>query len=369
MEKDTFKLKLKHPDHITQITYLDSVKELLSKYNPGDKERKTRYLFVTDATVGSQSFMQDFISKFDDDICENDALFVLGSGEPYKTIETVMSIVEKALSLSFSKDDCFVAIGGGVICDITSLAASIYKRGLNVDLVPTTLLSMVDSVINGETSCNLENSKNVIGTVYAADHIYFVKEFLDTLSPIQYKSGLAEAIKTAILFDKDLYDLFKNHEDLIKNKDPQTIISIIHKCVSAKIKIYQDKTNKEQLEQLLHLGHIFSYALESIVGVGVITHGEAVAWGISRCVALSLQKGLCLEAFKNEIFQLLENFGFETNPTPSVVLGGGVGERILESMHKISTDQQEKLKILLPKAITEIDSIEIDDKEILSVLK
>lgn len=369
MAKEIIKLKHKQADHVTQIIPLQTVKELFSKYNPGNTKRTQRYLFVTDATVGSQTFMQDFISKFDDDICGNDALFVLGSGEPYKNIETVMTIVEKALELNFSKDDCFVAIGGGVICDITSFAASIYKRGLNIDLVPTTLLTMVDSAVNGNTFCNLQNNKNIIGTVYPANNIYFVSEFLETLSSVQYKSGLAEALKTAILFDKDLYDIFKNNPDLIKEKDSEILNSIIFNCVKAKTQIFTTKTSEIENEPLLYLGHLFSYALESIVGVGIITHGEAVAWGISRAVSLSWQKGYCMEAFKNEIFTILETFGFETNSTPSVVVGGGIGERILEAMHNNNPDQKEKLKVVIPKAINEIVIEEIDDKDILSVLK
>ena len=113
--------------------------------------------------------MQNFIQKFDDGIYENDRLLILGSGEKYKTIESVLSIITAAVEADFTRKDIFVGIGGGVICDITAFAASIFKRGAKVEFIPTTLLAMVDASIGGKTGCDYENYKNIIGTFFPAN--------------------------------------------------------------------------------------------------------------------------------------------------------------------------------------------------------
>ena len=145
----------------TQILCFDSITSLINDLEFSSEENQKRF-FVTDATVASLECMQEFIAKFDDGICNGDILLILGSGEPYKTIETVLEIIKKAINAGFSRSDLFVGIGGGVVCDITAFAASIFKRGAAVQFVPTTLLAMVDASIGGKTGCDFENYKNMI---------------------------------------------------------------------------------------------------------------------------------------------------------------------------------------------------------------
>jgi len=369
MSTKKYSISQKHVTSQTVIHHLNTVQELFESYNIGDTSRSNKYMFITDATVASQSYMQDFISKFDDDICGNDALFVLGSGEPYKNIETIMTIIENAISLNFSRDDKFIGIGGGVICDLTTFAAALYKKGVAVDLVPTTLLAMVDSSIGGKVSCNHSNHKNIIGTTYTAENIFFIPEFLDTLSDLQFKSGIAEAFKTALVYDKETYELFKNKSDLIKARDKDIISEIIYKCVEIKANLVSSKNKDETKAFLLNTAHTFAYALETVCGVGVVTHGEAVAWGISRIVSLSLLKGYCLESFKNEVINILENFEFETSPSPSIIIGGGISERILNAMHVDKKNVGENIMLIIPKNVEDTVFEPVDDKEILAVLK
>ena len=188
------------------INFIPGTPDLAALFFEGkEAEEKRRRFFVTDATVASLPCMQNFISKFDDGVCGKDNLLILGSGEPYKTIESVLTIVRAAFDANFTRKDIFIGIGGGVICDITAFAASIYKRGASVQFVPTTLLSMVDASLGGKTGCDFDNIKNVIGTFYPAEKLYFFPEFIKSLPENQYNSGLAEAFKTALLFDKDFH--------------------------------------------------------------------------------------------------------------------------------------------------------------------
>ena len=161
----------------TQIFFTNSTPNLTEIYKPGKNDFQRR-CFVTDATVATLPCMVDFIKNFTDGKCKNDELIILGSGEAYKNIESVLTIVKTAVDAGFARKDLFVGIGGGVICDLTGFAASLFKRGAHVEFVPTTLLAMVDASIGGKTGCDFDNYKNMIGSFFPAQKIYMFPEFL-----------------------------------------------------------------------------------------------------------------------------------------------------------------------------------------------
>ncbi len=352
----------------SNINFLKGTPDLTSVFEPGRTEGKKR-LFVTDATVASLECMTDFISKFDDDKCGNDRLIILGSGEPYKTLESVMRIVSTAVDSEFSRKDIFVGIGGGVICDITAFAASLFKRGASVQFVPTTLLAMVDASIGGKCGCDFDNYKNMIGTFFPATDLYYWPEFVQYLPQNQFSSGLAEAFKTAVLFDKELFDLFKNEAEKINARDKDILDLIIRKCVRAKASIVEQDFTEQNIRAKLNLGHTFGHAFETIAGLGIVTHGEAVAWGISRAVAVSCNKGYCFEAFVNEINSIIEMYNWETQPVPSEVRGGGIGERFINVMRNDKKNIGSKIRLIIPKAVEDVVIEEVEEIDILSVLK
>ncbi len=189
----------------------------------------SRRVFVTDSNVAELSSVQNFIGQFETFIkCEDEKspllsvgrtvgvsdsasgniLVVINAGESFKTIDSVLAIVKAALDANFDRNCIFTAIGGGVICDITGFAASMFKRGANLEFVPTTLLAMVDASLGGKTGCDFEGYKNMTGAFYPAQNIYMWPQFVQTLPPKEYKSGLAEAIKTALLFSKEMTECF-----------------------------------------------------------------------------------------------------------------------------------------------------------------
>lgn len=352
----------------SNIQFFDGTPDLKSLFEPG-KEGKQRRFFVTDATVATLDCLKSFIDCFDDDVCGKDLLMVLGSGEAYKTIDSVLRIIKAAIDAGFTRNDVFVGIGGGVICDLTAFAASIFKRGAEVQFVPTTLLAMVDASIGGKTGCDFDNYKNMIGSFFPASHLYYFPEFVQYLPKNQFISGLAEAFKTAVLFDNELYDLFKNESEKVLNRDKDILSTIIHKCVKAKANVVEVDFTEKNIRATLNLGHTFGHALETIVGLGSITHGEAVAWGIGREVELAYKKEYCKENFRNEIFDILKKYGWETKAIPSIVKGGGVGERFLAVMHKDKKNLNDTVRLIISKNIADIVIEETADKDILSVLK
>lgn len=371
MSDDSIKIcysKASYGTKNSKIDFFAGIPDLKEFFYSKNKATNRR-LFIVGAKVASLECMQNFISLFNDDIYENDALIILGSGEAYKNIDTVLSIVKKAMECDFGKDDTFIGIGGGVICDISAFAASIYKRGVNLELVPTTLLAIADASIGGKTSCDVENLKNMIGTFYPAKNIYIFTEFTQYTSTEQFKSGLAEAFKTALVADEELFDIFKNESEKILSRDKDILNKIIKSCVKAKSQIVQNDPGEKNERILLNLGHTFAHALETIVGLGAIYHGEAVAWGIGRAVNASWNKEFCMSDFKDEIMNILSLYGWETKSVPPLVTGGGIGERFLTVMHKDKRTKDGKINLIIPKAVKNIVVEEVSDADILAVLK
>lgn len=332
-------------------------------------ERKKRYFFVTDATVASLDCMIPFFSLFDDGAYKQDNLLILGSGEPYKTIDSVLRIVSAAFEAGFNRGDVFIGIGGGVICDLTAFAASIYKRGIEVQLIPTTLLAMVDASIGGKTGCDFENCKNIIGSFHPASNLYYFPEFVMSLPDNQYNSGLAEALKTGLLYDNSLYEIFKNNADQINNREISVVEAIIQKSVACKANVVEKDFTEQNIRAQLNLGHTFAHALESVAGLGAVTHGAAVAWGIGRAAELAFQKEYCREAFRNEIFDVLKMYNWDTTAIPPVVTGGDIGNRLVSVMRKDKKNLSNKIRIVILKDFQNVVVEEIEDTEILRVLK
>lgn len=357
-----------HPGtDVTSIEFRTGTPDVTEIFSPGRSNRKR--CFVTDATVATLPCMQTFIEQFDDGKCGNDILIILGSGEPYKTIESVLSIIETALETGFSRNDVFVGIGGGVICDLTGFAASLYKRGAAVQFVPTTLLAMVDASIGGKTGCDFKNYKNMIGCFFPAQNIFYFPEFISTLPENQFRSGLAEAFKTALLYDPELFDIFKNRSQQILAREPKTLCTIIQRCAKAKAAVVEKDFTEKNIRKYLNLGHTFGHALETLVGLGAVTHGDAVAWGIGRAAALSARLELCTESFKDEVIAILAQYGWDTNPAPQIASGGGIDERLVTIMHKDKKNQSDKICLVLQKGLADTFSQEINDEEIRAVLK
>lgn len=352
----------------TEISLIRGKPDLKSLFRPGEQNGQKR-CFITDATVATLPCMENFISSFEDGVSGGDILIILGSGEAYKTIESVLSIVQTALESDFSRKDLFVGIGGGVITDLAGFSASLFKRGVKVRFVPTTLLSMVDASIGGKTGCDFQNYKNMIGTFYPAQKIDIFPEFVQSLSEEQFRSGLAESLKTALLYDKELYRMFRTEKDKIKSRDEKTVSEIIRRCAKAKSDVVERDFLEHNERAFLNLGHTFGHALETTAGLGAVLHGDAVAWGIGRAAELSAKKEYCAESFKDEVLSVLDDYGWNSSPVPDAVTGGGIGERILNAMRKDKKNLSGKIRLILQKGLCDTFIEEVPDTDILSVLR
>ncbi len=386
MTNDIFSIKYSAVNPGTEKTDIlfyedDSAQIIAASLNPG-KTNAPR-LFVTDTTVAALPLMADFINAFGlspTEIIEEgsvfhcglDALIIIGPGEPNKTIENVLAIVKAALDSGLQRSNYFVGIGGGVICDMTAFASSIFKRGAKLELVPTTLLAMVDAAVGGKTGCDFDTYKNMIGTFYPASKLHVFSGFVQLLPESEYRSGLAETLKTAMLYAPKLFNILQEQKEDIKKRNPEIIRQIVRRCVIAKANIVEKDLTETGLRMQLNLGHTFAHALETRAGLGTIPHGDAVAWGISRAIELSLLLDLCDNEYRNEIFSVLESYGWETKPLHPILCSEGqekeqVALSLINAMKKDKKNSSDSIRCILQRDINCTVIQEIEETDILKV--
>ena len=357
----------------------EELASLMSILSPDDGQRR---ILVTDSTVIGLPSMEGVSKEFG--ICSEAAplsvfrkgsatLVVLGAGESHKTIENVLFIVKTALESDLQRSGTFVGIGGGVICDMTAFAASIFKRGARLELVPTTLLAMVDAAVGGKTGCDFESFKNMIGTFYPANKLHVFGAFLQSLPESEYRSGLAETLKTALLYAPKLFDILQSQRDQVMERRPELTSQIIRRCVIAKASIVEKDLTETGLRMQLNLGHTFAHALETAAGLGAIPHGDAVAWGIGRALELSLSLGLCDQEYRDEVDRILESYGWCRTAYHPVLEGRippqDAGARLLAAMKKDKKNSGPAVRCILQREINSTVIQEVPEDRILAVLE
>jgi 3-dehydroquinate synthase len=235
---------------------------------------------------------------------------VLPAGEKAKNWQSVDTILTSAVEASYGRDGCFCGIGGGVLCDMTAFAASVYMRGCSVILVPTTLLAMVDASLGGKTGIDYMGYKNMVGTFYPASEVRYCPELLKSLPDREFLSGLGEVIKTAMLGDGEMFEYLKTHRDLILQRDNDALTEIIRRCIMVKGEVVEKDLHEKSIRATLNLGHTFAHALESVSGFSDWSHGEAVAWGLLLAMETGVEMGITDNYYALEVRKMLESYNF-----------------------------------------------------------
>jgi 3-dehydroquinate synthase len=234
----------------------------------------------------------------------------LPAGEKAKQWESVNAVLARCTEHALGRDATIAGVGGGVICDITAFAASLYMRGCRLVLVPTTLLAMVDASLGGKTGIDFLGYKNLVGTFYPAHRIVIAPEAVRSLPDREYLSGLAEVIKTALIGDAGLLILLENASERILSREPAVVEEMISRTLAVKGRIVEEDPREKGNRAILNLGHTFGHALESATGFTGWTHGEAVAWGIGRSLSAGLRFGMTDPSFARRVRALLRRYGY-----------------------------------------------------------
>ena len=370
----TIRYKAVHPGtDCTELFFYGSIEQALQ--NAGNMKQnaaslKQRRLYITDEQIASLSPVKSFLQKQKE---EGAPICIVKAGEEHKSIDSVLEIVKTALDNNLNRSSIFVGIGGGVVCDLSAFAASVFKRGALLELIPTTLLAMVDAAIGGKTGCDFGDYKNMIGSFYPAGKLHIVPEFTQSLSDTEFRSGLAEVLKTALLYDKKLFRLLQEKKEEVLRREAEIINHIVRVCTCAKARTVQKDLTERGIRMHLNLGHTFGHALETLVGLGTISHGEAVAWGIGRAIALSEKLNLCPSSYKEEVFQALQSYGWSCEHIHPVLresffVKDNTAQVLLQAMKKDKKNSSNTVRLILQKGIESAVIREVEDEYIRTVL-
>ena len=212
---------------------------------------------------------------------------ILPDGEQYKTLETLNTIYSALLEHRLNRGCTLIALGGGVVGDITGFAAASYQRGISFLQIPTTLLAQVDSSVGGKTGVNHARGKNMIGAFHQPGCVLIDTDTLDTLDDRQLSAGLAEVIKYGLIYDADFFDWLEHNLDALIARDKQALGIAIERSCAIKAEIVAADERESGVRALLNLGHTFGHAIETGTGYGSWLHGEAVATGMLMAADLS----------------------------------------------------------------------------------
>lgn len=230
---------------------------------------------------------------------------ILPDGEAYKNSETLNLIYDALLQNRCERSTTLIALGGGVIGDLTGYAAATYLRGVPFIQIPTTLLSQVDSSVGGKTGINHPLGKNMIGAFYQPQLVLADIDTLQTLPSREFSAGMAEVIKYGLIRDPDFFDWLEMHIDQLMALDESSITEAIYRSCQNKADVVARDEHETGERALLNLGHTFGHAIENAMGYGVWLHGEAVAAGTMMAADLSARMGWLKPEDVKRIYALL----------------------------------------------------------------
>ena len=333
--------------------------ELTGEFINGKRESKESAVLVV-CDTHTQSLAGDIARR--DAGGRTVPMLVLESGENSKTWESVEKILRAGRAAGLGRDGLFIGVGGGVIGDLTAFAASIYMRGARLCLVSTTLLGMVDASLGGKTGIDLLGLKNMAGTFYPAGLVVLPLAALDTLPESEWKSGMAELIKHAVLDSEYFFTLLKKLIRLEKEnrntssfRQTPAYRNCLMECISLSVAykgriVEADPRETGKERPLLNLGHTFGHALEGAAGLGAISHGEAVAWGMARAAELGTALGITPPARAKEITEILDDYGYETRAPHPLVNNANCTETLINAMGGDKKQINGRLRFIVPGA-------------------
>jgi 3-dehydroquinate synthase len=283
-------------------------------------------------------------------------IITLPDGEEYKNMDSINYGLERLFDAKFDRNSTLIALGGGVIGDMTGFMASIFLRGVKFIQIPTTLLSMVDSSVGGKTGINNKYGKNLIGAFYQPEVVYIDTKFLTTLDKREISAGMAEVIKMAVMFDREFfYDLYKKE---------LSFEEIIKKSVEIKADVVTQDEKEKGIRSVLNYGHTFGHVIENLTNYSTYLHGEAVGIGIIMANELAIKLGYLTPQEAKEIKECLEKYDIPT--TFNIKDENQFYEHFFADKKTLNNS----IKFIIPDGIGNYKIVkDIDKKIVLEVLK
>jgi 3-dehydroquinate synthase len=326
---------------------------IVSQLFPGRK-----IAVITDDTV--KSIYEERLSKQMNEAGIQWKLISLPPGENSKSFDMVPKLYSKLLDFQLARDDVIVAFGGGVIGDIAGFTAATFLRGINLIMVPTTLMAMVDASIGGKNGANLPEGKNMAGTFYQPKEVLIDPDFVRTLPDRVFEDGMAEVIKYGCVFDPDLFSDLKAKAE---RSDGSGIESIIYRCCLIKKQIIELDSQDQGIAMLLNFGHTLGHCIEDYFPDGEYTHGEAVSIGMYMTTVASERAGFTAPNTSSLIKNILTSYNlpYQLPEDTNIV-------KMVEAVKRDKKRRDDKLNLVLIEKIGKGFFHKIDKAEYASFL-
>ncbi len=288
-------------------------------------------------------------------------------GEAAKTLDRAGELWRRMLESGGKRDSRVVGFGGGSVCDLAGFAAGAFLRGVEVALLPTTVLAQVDAAIGGKTGVNLPGAKNAVGLFHHPTSVVCDTTFLATLDPAEVRSGLLECVKMAIVLDSDLLAVLERDLERLMAADAEALAPVVASAVAAKIAVVELDPAEAGPRRILNFGHTLGHALEAVLGLGSLQpgrslrHGEAVGWGMLFALRLAERRGRAPESAERAR-RMIERFALP--PLPAVAPAA-----LVAAMRKDKKAREDGIAWVLPGRLGEASLDErFDEAEIASEL-
>jgi len=281
--------------------------DLLSKTNLLAENIRSKQLMVVSNTTIAPLYLEKLMQSLQGLAPEGLEInsVILPDGEQYKTLDAVNDIITALLDKRYSRNCCLLALGGGVVGDITGFAAACYQRGVDFIQLPTTVLAQVDSSVGGKTGVNHVAGKNMIGAFHQPKAVIADTSVLETLDDREVSAGLAEVVKYGLIRDAKFFDWLEDNIEKLVNRDADALAYIIEQSCNNKAEVVAEDERESGIRAILNLGHTFGHAIETGLGYGKWLHGEAIALGMLMAADLSHRMGWVSEDVTDRIEKML----------------------------------------------------------------
>lgn len=336
-----------HPDFVIRnsaAVYLGSAEELLPSLLADE-----HVVLVTDAAVRSHY----------PSLCDRYPTILIGQGEANKTLATVETIHRSLLELGADRRSFLLAVGGGIVTDVAGFAAATYMRGIDFGFVSTTLLGQVDASVGGKNGVNVGGYKNMAGTFTQPRFVVCDPSMLATLPEREFRAGLAEVVKAAVIGDSVLFDRLEGVSFAELRSNTALLSEVVRAAIGVKATIVERDERESGERRLLNLGHTVAHAIEKCSSA--MNHGEAVAVGMALVADFGVREGWLSLSDRNRMCALLSRLGF-TLESPVAV------DVLLTEMGKDKKSAGDHLHLVVPRAIGRCE-VQFIEKEQLKVFR
>lgn len=307
--------------------YVDRVIDVLDDILP-----KSRVIVITDVNI--DRLYPDLVHRYDH--------IIIGSGEAIKSLQTIEMIYSRLMAMGADRSTFLLGIGGGIVTDITGFVAATYMRGVEFGFVSTSLLGQVDASVGGKNGVNVGGYKNMVGTFLQPRFVVSDVEMLRTLPRREFRAGMAEAVKSAIVGDAELFEFIERYADDKLYTDVEALQNIVSRSVAVKSAIVAEDEREAGRRRVLNLGHTIAHAIEK--STHELNHGEAVAVGLSMIAHASAKLGMMLEGDAERVDALLAKLGFELELPVSLT-------NVLREVRYDKKKRDNILRVVLPESI------------------